>query len=166
MEVFPMSATITQLRKPATITKKASSRSFQKKMRRQAMSAVAIGVVAVALTALSLDHLAAGIDIVTGTSGWQSWAMAIGIDLGFITLELAQIAAATDKVSKLVSKFTKPAIVGTMAGSAIMNAFAFAASAIGYMVAPAIVLGIAIPGLIYAMTRVGAALYIDCHSKH
>lgn len=160
------SATVTQIRKSTSISqKKASSRGFQKKMKRQAMSAVAIGVVAVALMALSLDHLAEGIDIVTGASGWQSWAMAVGIDLGFVSLELAQIAAATEKVSKMISRFTKPAIIGTMIGSAAMNAFAFATAATGYMVAPAVILGIAIPGLIYAMTRVGAALYIDCHSK-
>jgi hypothetical protein len=146
-------------------TPKKSNRAFQKKMKRQAMAAVAIGAVSVALTGLSLDHLAHGIDIVTGTKGWQSWAMAIGIDAGFITMEIAQISAATDKLAKQISKFTKPAIVGTMVGSAAMNAFAFAASATGYMVAPAVVLGIAIPGMIYALTRVGAALYIDCHSK-
>lgn len=146
-------------------TSKKSNRSLQKKIKRQAMSAVAIGAVSVALIGLSLDHLAHGIDIVTGTSGWQSWAMSIGIDVGFISMEIAQISAVTDKLAKHISRFTKPAIVGTMVGSAAMNAFAFAASAVGYMVAPAVVLGIAIPGMIYALTRVGAALYIDCHSK-
>ena len=161
-----MTATVTQLRKTSTSTAKKPNRGFQKKMKRQAMSAAAIGAVAVSLTALSLDHLAQGIDIVTGATGWQSWAMAVGIDLGFISLELAQIAAATDKVAKNISRYTRPAIIGTMVGSAGMNAFAFAASATGYMVAPAVVLGVAIPGLIYAMTRVGAALYIDCHSKN
>jgi hypothetical protein len=29
----------------------------------------------------------------------------------------------------------------------------------------AITLGIAIPALVYALTRVGAALYIDCHAR-
>ncbi len=145
---------------------KKSNRSMLKRMRRQAMAASAIGAVSVALVALSLDHLAHGIDIVTGTTGWQSWAMAVGIDLGFIALEIAQLAAATDKVAKSIAKFTKPAIVGTMLGSAAMNAFAFASAATGYMVAPAVILGISIPGLIYALTKVGAALYIDCHSKN
>ena len=49
--------------------------------------------------------------------------------------------------------------------NAAMNAFAFSAQAKGFMIAPAVVLGIAIPGLIYALTRIGAALYIDCDSK-
>lgn len=142
------------------------SRGFVRKMRRQFYAGVGIGVVALSLTALSLSHLAQGIEIVTDTHGWESWAMAVGIDLGFISMELAQISAATDKLAKLISKFTKPAITGTLVGSAAMNAFAFAEQAHGYMLAPAIILGVSIPGLIYALTRIGAALYIDCHSKH
>jgi hypothetical protein len=43
-----------------------------------------------------------------------------------------------------------------------MNAFAFAAQTTNlWMTSAAITLGIAI----YALMRVGAALYIDCHSK-
>jgi hypothetical protein len=46
------------------------------------------------------------------------------------------------------------------------NAFAFAAQTINiWMTAAAITLGIAIPALVYALMRVGAALYIDCHTK-
>jgi hypothetical protein len=44
------------------------------------------------LTALSLSHLAHGVEIVTGSSTWESWAMAAGVDCGFITLELSQLA--------------------------------------------------------------------------
>jgi hypothetical protein len=47
-----------------------------------------------------------------------------------------------------------------------MNAFAFAAhTTTAGMTSAAITLGIAIPALVYALMRVGAALYIDCHSK-
>lgn len=141
------------------------SRHQQKKMKRQMLSGVGIGAVAMCLTGLSLSHLASGVEIVTGASSVEAWSMAVGIDLGFISLELAQLNAANEKVAKAISKFTKPAIVGTMAGSAIMNAFAFAAQAKGYMIVPAVVLGVAIPALIYALTRIGAALYIDCSSR-
>ncbi len=146
---------------------KSSNRSkrMSKRLRRQGAAAVGVGLVAGTLTALSLSHLAHGIEIVTAAPTWEAWAMAVGIDLGFIGLELAQLAAATDKVAKQISRFTKPAIVGTLVGSAAMNAFAFASAVTGLMVAPAVVLGVAIPGLIYAMTRVGANLYIDCHQK-
>jgi hypothetical protein len=134
-------------------------------LRRQAGTAIGIGVVAVTLTALSLSHLAHGIVIVTGAEIWESWAMAIGIDLGFIALELSQLAI-NDKVRRHVGRFARPAILGTLAGSAGMNAFAFAAQTVNpWMMAAAVTLGIAIPSLIYALTRVGAALYIDCHSR-
>ena len=48
----------------------------------------------------------------------------------------------------------------------VMNAFAFAAQADGgLMTAGGVVLGVAIPALIYCLTRIGAGLYIDCHSR-
>jgi hypothetical protein len=47
-----------------------------------------------------------------------------------------------------------------------LNAFAFAAhTTTVWMTSAAVTLGIAIPALVYAVMRVGAALYINCHSK-
>src|SRR6266481_3473985 len=102
------------------------SQRVTRSIRRQAGTAIGVGAVAVTLTALSLSHLAHGVEIVTGSSTWESWAMAIGIDLGFVALELSQLAI-NDKVSRQVSRFSRPAILGSLAGSAAMNAFAFAA---------------------------------------
>jgi hypothetical protein len=134
-------------------------------LNRQAGTAIGVGAVAVTLTALSLSHLAAGIELVTRCPSWQGWALAVGIDLGYVALELSQLAIG-DKLRKQVSRFARPAILGTLAGSAAMNAFAFAAqTATVYMMAAAITLGIAIPALVYALTRVGAALWIDCHGR-
>src|SRR2546428_12080267 len=131
-------------------------RRATKALRRQAGTAIGVGAVAVTLTALSLSHLAHGVQIVTGSSQWEAWSMAIGIDLGFVALELSQLAIG-DKLRRQVSRFARPAILGTLAGSAAMNAFAFAAEASGYvMMAAAVTLGVAIPTLIYALTRVGA----------
>ena len=158
--------TIVQL-KPAqkTQTTHQLGRNAARALRRQAGTAVGIGAVAVTLTALSLSHLAHGVEIVTGSSVWESWAMAVGIDLGFVALELSQLAI-NDKVRRQVARFARPAILGTLAGSAAMNAFAFAAQASGYvMMAAAITLGVAIPTLIYALTRVGAALATDVHGR-
>jgi ABC-type antimicrobial peptide transport system permease subunit len=53
------------------------------------MTATAVGLVATSLTALSLSHLAHGVEIVTHSAPWQAWSMAVGIDLGFIATELA-----------------------------------------------------------------------------
>jgi hypothetical protein len=47
-----------------------------------------------------------------------------------------------------------------------MNAFAFAseASTVQMQIAGSI-MGCTIPALIYCLTRIGAALYIDCHAR-
>jgi hypothetical protein len=51
-------------------------------------AAAVLGVAGI-LLALSLSHLAAGIALVTGAGPSDGWLMALGIDLGFIALELA-----------------------------------------------------------------------------
>jgi len=158
--------------KPAAVTlnikepKKGCVSKSKRALRRQAGAAIGIGFVAATVTALSLHHLADGITIVTHASGWESWAMAIGIDLGFVPAELSSILATTDKVRKAIRKYSSPAIAGTLVGSAVMNGFAFAAPADGYvMMSAGVVLGCAIPALIYCLTRIGASLYIDCHAR-
>lgn len=132
-------------------------------LRHTMMTSCAIGAVAVTLTGLSLSHLAHGIELVTSSPSWQAWAMACGIDLGFVALELAMVTAG-DKLRKQIARLANPTIIGTLAGSATLNAFAFAAGAsgLGQQVA-AVVMGIAIPALIYALTKVGAALYLDAN---
>jgi hypothetical protein len=160
-------ANLIQLPRPSksAITTRRSTRAARA-LRRQAVTAAGLGLVACTVTALSLHHLANGVAIVTGSSQWESWAMAVGIDLGFVALELAQVATVSDKVRRQVARFAKPAIVGTLLGSAGMNAFAFAAQAAGpVMTAAAVTMGVAIPSLIFALTRVGASMYIDCHSR-
>jgi hypothetical protein len=84
--------------------------------------------------------------------------MAIGIDLGFLALEIGQLCAATPSVRAEIGRFTKPAIIGTLVASAAMNAFAFGAQAEGWWVYPAICLGLAIPSLIYALSRTAFGL--------
>jgi hypothetical protein len=136
-----------------------------KALSRQTMTATAVGLVATSLTALSLSHLAHGVEIVTHSAPWQAWSMAVGIDLGFIATELACVTVA-DKLRKMIDRFARPAILGTLAASAAMNAFAFAQDATGIpMAAAAIAMGISIPSLIYALTRIGAAIYIDSHNR-
>jgi hypothetical protein len=53
---------------------------------------VVAATVAVVLVALSLSHLAQGIHLVTKAPLWEAWAMAVGIDLGFLALEIAQLS--------------------------------------------------------------------------
>jgi hypothetical protein len=114
--------------------------------------------VALTLTGLSLSHLTCGIEQVTGGDRIESAAMAMGIDLSFIALEVAQVINLPAETTKLVKRFATPAIIGTMAASAGLNAFGFAHHAPDAMRIPAVILGGAVPALIYALTRVAVAL--------
>jgi hypothetical protein len=100
------SATVVRLpgRKPASrYSQEKQSRRERAASRQQAFGAAALGFVAVALTALSLTHLAHGIAIVTGCPVWEAWAMAIGVDLGFVALELARLTA-RERTMKVVGR--------------------------------------------------------------
>lgn len=153
---------VVALPRPTSIsTKKARSHRATKAARRQATMASAAGLVAATLTALSLHHLATGIKLMTECPMWESWAMAVGIDLGFITLELLLVTAVTEVIRKKISRHARPAIIGTLAGSAVMNALAFAAQAAGWMLYPAAVLGAVIPALIYLITRAATTAYLS-----
>lgn len=114
--------------------------------------------VTLALLGLSLSHIASGVAIVTGSGERDGWLMAIGIDMGFVALELALLVAPAT-LRPAVARYASPAILGTLATSAAMNAFAFASHAAGPMIFPAIGLGFAVPALVYALTRVGAIMF-------
>jgi hypothetical protein len=133
-------------------------RPARRSQKRQQWSATAVALVAVVLTILSLSHLAHGIHLVTQAPTWEAWSMAIGIDLGFVALEIAQLCAATERVRTEIGLWTKPAILGTIVASAAMNALAFGAQTSGWMLYPSVGLGLAIPALIYCLSRVAFGL--------
>lgn len=161
-----MNATITTLKplkplksrkplKPLKPLKSASRRALSK----QRLASGAVTAVAVTLTALSLSHLAHGIEIVTHAPTWEAWAMATGIDLGFLSCEMAHLTAISDEAKRTVSRFARPTVIATLIASAIMNAFAFSSALEGVSVVPAVLLGAAIPALIYSLTRIGVAMW-------
>jgi len=157
--VIEMPAKTRRTSRKATVVSKAPV--SRRKVTRQLIAANFLGTVGVVLTGLSLSHLAQGIELVTHSPTWESWSMAIGVDMGFIAIELAQIFAMSEAVRRSIRKFTTPAIIGTLVASAIMNAFAFANLADGNMVYPAVAFGVAIPGMIYAIVRVWATLVLS-----
>jgi hypothetical protein len=134
------------------------SQPTQKRLTQQRCAAIAVASVAVALLGLSLAHLAAGVELLTNAPKWEAWALAIGLDIGFISAEAALLCAATPSVHREVAKFATPIIVGTIMASAGMNALAFAYQSSGWMVYPAAALGTVIPGMVYALSRVAFAL--------
>jgi hypothetical protein len=161
-----LTAIPTTRREPAPPRPQRQHRKALKALRRQSVAAIAIGAVGVTLVTLSLNHLAHGIELVTGAPTWEAWAMAVGTDLGFVALEASQLAVTGERLRKQIARWTRPAIIGTLVGSAAMNAFAFATQTTNlWMTSAAITLGIAIPALVYACLRVGAPIYVDCHSK-
>jgi hypothetical protein len=152
--------TVVQLPRKRRFQRSPAVRSTPSKRRlaQQHGAAVAVATVAVVLTGLSLHHLAAGIELVTRAPMWEAWAMAVGIDLGFIALEMSQLCAAAERVRREIARFTKPGIIGTLMGSAVMNGLAFGAQAEGWLIVPAVGLGLAIPALIYLLSRVAFSL--------
>jgi len=140
---------------------RATSAAYAKRLRRQHIAACGVAIVGIVLTALSLSHLAAGIALVTGAPALEAWALAIGVDLGFLALELAQLSAATPAVRRQIERFSRPAIIATLAVSATLNAFAFGSAATGAMVYAAAALGVAIPALIYSLSRVAFGLSVS-----
>ncbi len=148
-------------KKVAKVNPKVSS-THRRQLRQQLLSGAAVSVVALTLTGLSLNHLAHGISIVTHSDMMEAWAMAIGIDLGFVAVEMAQMSVTNEKLLKDISKYANPTIVGTMVGSAVLNAFAFVAQAEGWMMIPAVIMGLAIPAMIYSLTKIGTKMYLGC----
>jgi hypothetical protein len=99
---------------PKTQNRKSKSKPQRAKAPRTAPDRgghfAAAGVLAVALILLGLflSHLAAGIALVTCAGPSDGWLMAIGIDLGFIALELAVLASPADKRAAVV-RYAAPA---------------------------------------------------------
>lgn len=161
-------STVTPLRRkqsapvPAPAAPRPQSAAHRRKMQRQAFAAYGIAGVALVLTVLSLSHLAAGVHNLTQGDVWHAWAMAVGIDLGFIGLELGQLCVTTETLRKQVERFAIPAVIGTLVTSAVMNAYAFCIAAPNmYVMVAACALGVAIPAMIYVLTRVSVALWLD-----
>ena len=79
--------------------------------RSHVVAASGVMLVALALLGLSLSHLASGVAIVTGSGERDGWLMAVGIDLGFVALELTLLVApATTRPA--AARYASPAIVG------------------------------------------------------
>lgn len=149
---------------PATAMPKprAVSRAKRKAMNYQLMTASAIGLCATTVTALSLNHLATGIETITHCPAWQGWAMAMAVDCGFVSLELSQLTI-SDKLRTKLASYFRPAVIGTLAWSAALNALAFAGDASGLPgQVMGVALGLSIPALIYVLTKIGAGMYLDC----
>ncbi len=62
--------------------------------------AAGLGAVIVVLLGLSLTHLSTGVQIVTHCAWWEALAMAIGLDLLIVGLEVAMVVTAGTRAYK------------------------------------------------------------------
>jgi hypothetical protein len=91
--------------------------------------------------------------------------MAIGIDLGMVSAEVAALTAGT-RVRQETRWWSIGTVGGALVLSAAMNAFQFAAQATTTpFQAAGILFGIAVPVAIYALARQGASHYLDARRR-
>jgi F0F1-type ATP synthase assembly protein I len=145
--------------------KRAASKANASEIRAQRYSAGLLGGVAAVLTGLSLSHLADGIALITHASGWQPWAMAVGIDIGMAATELAALTAGPT-VRAQTRWYSASMLAGTLGLSAAMNSFEFAsqASSLPFEIAGG-VFGLAVPAAVYVLIRQAASHYLDSHRR-
>jgi hypothetical protein len=152
--ILPMPR-VRKVRKVSTTPRSVPSK---RRLAQQHGAAAAVAVVAAVLLVLSLAHLASGIKLVTQCPLWEAWALALGIDIAFVAMEMASLAAATERVRREIGPWTKTGIVATLLLSAALNALAFAAQAVGWLVPAAALLGLFVPALVFALSRIAFAL--------
>lgn len=106
----------------------------------------AVCIVALALLALSLRHLAHGIEQVTGVSSVEAILMAFGIDCAMVALELATLV-------NIRTAWTRGLIVATCVLSAGFNVLGFLEHAHGvFGQSLAVALGVFVPAAVYGLT--------------
>jgi hypothetical protein len=147
---------------PARLHRQHNRRASKAAIVRRHAPAAGLGLVILVLLYLSLNHLARGIAVVTLCQDWEGLAMAVGLDLLIVALEVAMVVTAGTKAARPVARFANPALITAFAWSAGLNGFAFSANqdAMTWK-AVAALLGLSIPVLIYLATRSWAALTIE-----
>ncbi len=140
--------------------KPVSSRMLRR-VRLQHWSAVLLGVVAAAMTTVSLSHIAGGVEHIThgAVPEWQAWGAAIGLDVNYIAMEMAGVVAAMQHVRDRLHRLTRFGIPAVMGFSMCLNALEFAAGATNaWELAAGVAMGVILPALVFLTFRVAAVL--------
>lgn len=131
------------------------SRKVKAKIR---WTSIFFGALVVSLTALSLDHFAHGITELTGDDSWLALALAIGVELGYIGIELARVLL-PEPIWRNVGRMMEWTSRGCLAVSAAMNVLAFTSAEQSWSVfAAAAALGVLIPILIFVLARIAITI--------
>jgi hypothetical protein len=124
-------------------------------------AAVLIGLIAAAMTTVSLSHIAGGVESLThgAVPGWQAWMVSLGLDANYVCMELSGIVAAMQHVRDRLHRLTRVGIPAVMGFSMALNALEFAAGATNtYELAAGIAMGVILPALVFLTFRVAAVL--------
>jgi hypothetical protein len=93
-----------------------SARMLRRLKLQQGVAGV-IGLIAAAMTTVSLSHIAGGIAVIThgAVPDWQAWGCAIGLDANYIAMEMAGVVAAMQHVRNRLRRLTLYGIPAVMA---------------------------------------------------
>jgi hypothetical protein len=147
-------------RKAAKAKAPMSSRMVRR-LKLQHGTALLLGVVAAAMTTVSLSHIAGGVTHITHAAvpEWQAWGVAIGLDVNYVAMEMAGVVAAMQHVKDRLHRLTRWGIPAVMGFSMSLNALEFAAGATNaYELAAGVAMGVILPGLVFLAFRVAAVL--------
>ncbi len=124
-----------------------------------------LAVVILTMLGVSLEHLASGIQSITGTAMLGAWSLAVAVDCGMVTSEIALIM-----LSRLpdlgVEKYAKRFVIATILISMALNVLAFWPSELKAVPCIlAVVLGCGIPAGVYHLTRVAGKIWLATAKK-
>ena len=142
-----------KMRRVATSTR--STRSTASGLQRWV--AVASLFVTSVLLGLSLVHLSTGIEVITHCHRWEAVALALGVDAAMVCCEAALLVSGVPSL-RAIKRWAHGTILCTILASACLNSLAFSQTAEGAWIFAAIAAGCAVPGLVYALTRISAGL--------
>jgi hypothetical protein len=95
-------------RKPRTRKQPISARMVRR-LKLQHGTALLLGVIAAAMTTVSLSHIAGGVGQLAhgDVPDWQCWMVSVGLDLNYVTMEMAGVVAAMAHVRDRLHRLTR-----------------------------------------------------------
>lgn len=141
--------------KPAAKPRSGSRRSLRAARR----LALLVGGVGTGVLALSVHHCTESISLLTGSHWALSGLLAVGIDAGMVSSEVAGVAALGTKAQATVSPWCRGYVVAAVLLSVLLNGYAFSLHSAPGMVWASWVLGAAVPAGVLALGRIASALW-------
>jgi hypothetical protein len=126
--------------------RKAPTAKIGKALQKTSTEKYAMAATTIALLAVSLVHLADGVQLLTDCPAWQAWAMSIGIDAMFVAVEWSALKQGADTYATSLT-------AATLMMSAYLNALAFCHGHYDVDHAAAIGFGVFIPFAIFLATN-------------